>query len=165
MKYILKLSPPWITFLREVEAIFKKDPEVNVTYDNETDQIKIFVDDQDKADAISKIILPVKDFGNVKVKISVIPANKPNNSNIIKNSNVSLFKRAFKNNDILSYTTEDQKGLFTMSYIVFKPEIVQFFNDDLTDINGLASMLYNQIAYDIFRPELNVSYCIDKIDS
>jgi hypothetical protein len=44
MKYILKLSPPWITFLREVEAIFKKDPEVNVTYDNETDQIKIFVD-------------------------------------------------------------------------------------------------------------------------
>jgi hypothetical protein len=101
----------------------------------------------------------------VKVKISVIPANKPNNSNIIKNSNVSLFKRAFKNNDILSYTTEDQKGLFTMSYIVFKPEIVQFFNDDLTDINGLASMLYNQIAYDIFRPELNVSYCIDKIDS
>jgi hypothetical protein len=52
-----------------------------------------------------------------------------------------------------------------MSYIVFKPEIVQFFNDDLTDINGLASMLYNQIAYDIFRPELNVSYCIDKIDS
>ena len=157
-KKSLQLSPPWLTFFHEIQGMFKHDPTVKVIFNSETDSVDVYVEDADKADAITQILVPKKEFGNVKVAVNVIPGNGHS-----ENSGLPLFQRAFKDNSALAFTTEDQKGLFTMAYVVFVPEIVQFFNDDLTDIHGLASMLFADIAKDIFRHDLKVSFCTDKI--
>ncbi len=44
-------------------------------------------------------------------------------------------------------------GIFSndISYILFEPKVVQFFNDDLGDLNGLRSTLYQDIAANVFE--------------
>ncbi len=159
-KEALRLSPPWITFYREVQAMFKNDPDVKVMFNDTDDSVNVYVEDPDKADAISQVLIPEKEFGNVKVAVNVVPAN---NTELLGDSNLPLFQRVFKGNSALAFTTEEQLGLWTMAYVVFKPEIVQFFNDDLSDVHGLASMLYADIAKDIFKLDLNVNFCTDKV--
>lgn len=159
MERNLQLSPPWCTFEKEIEAMFKNDKDVKVSYDYDQQVISLFVDDDDKADALTQILVESKNFGNIDTTVRVVPANNGDKGK----SDLPLFQRAFAGNSALSFTTEDQKGLFSMAYVVFAPEIVQFFNDDLTDVHGLASMLYADIARDIFKPTLNVSYCTDAI--
>lgn len=70
-----KLSPPWVTYYKELNKFFEGDPEVKVIYDDIEDEIviKILVDNTDKADALSMILKPSVDFGNVHVNIDVCP--------------------------------------------------------------------------------------------
>ena len=48
-------------------------------------------------------------------------------------------------------------------YIVFKNKVVQYFNDDLKDVNGFCSTLYQKIAKDIFAENgcETACYCTD----
>ena len=48
-----------------------------------------------------------------------------------------------------------------MSFAVFAKEVVQYYNDDLTDINGLKSTLYEDIARDVFDID-GINYCTSK---
>lgn len=152
----LKLSSPWVTYYRQVQAMFKKDPQVHVTLDDANYAVKVYVDDQDKADAIASILDPEVDLGNIKLKIIVVPADRT----AMATSNLPLFERAFKNNPALSYTTEITE-LFDINYVVFANEVVQYFNDNIADPHGLTSTLYADIAYVIFRKDLKVSYATD----
>jgi len=70
-----KLSPPWVTYYRELEELFSKDPEVTVKFDEDKLQIKLLVANTDKAYALSMLLNPSKEFGNVTVTIDVIPSN------------------------------------------------------------------------------------------
>lgn len=62
-----------------------------------------------------------------------------------------LFKVLFDGNPIVDNieTRTDQTGT-DWNYVMFKPEVVQFFDDDLTDFNGLWSGLAEDIARDVF---------------
>ena len=46
-------------------------------------------------------------------------------------------------------------------YVVFKNRVVQFFNDNLNDIYGNISTLYQEIASDVFKEISGVNYCTD----
>lgn len=151
----VKLSPPWITFVHEVEAMFKHDPEVKVKYDSETNQIKLYVADTDKADALEKLIPESKTFGNITVHITVIP---PNLEEMTKEE---LFKKAFAGNPALSFTSSFDTPFGHVTYIVFKNEVIQFFNDQMNDINGNKTTLLQDIAPEVFGTEHAVYYCTD----
>ena len=71
----IKLSPPWVTYYRELEELFSQDPEVTVKFDEDKLQIKLLVANTDKAYALSMLLNPSKEFGNVTVTIDVIPSN------------------------------------------------------------------------------------------
>ena len=143
-----KLSPPWVKFSREIEMLFAKDPEVRVAYDEDAVEVK--------PDAINELLPDNKMFGEVELKITVIPAN------ILKRDNVALFVKAFEGNPALSYTFT-KEGYFSnpMMYIVFAKEVVQFFNDDLSDIYGNCSTLYQDIAKDVFGDIDGIFFCTD----
>ena len=52
----LNLSPPWVQFYHEVDALFKHDTDVNVIYDDSKAPeyaLKLYVDNIAKADALS----------------------------------------------------------------------------------------------------------------
>lgn len=152
----LKLSAPWIIFYKEIEAMFKFDPAVKVIYDEDKNEVKLYVEGAQKADALTQLLPTEKAFGNVVMKITVVPANK------LKAVKEGLYEAAFEGNSALSYV-RSATGIFTnpITYVVFKKEVVQFWTDDLGDINGLRSTLYQDIAKDIFGETQGIFFCTD----
>ena len=155
----LKLSPPWQIFYKEIEAFFKYDPDVKVIYDEDKNEIKLYVEGSKKADALTQLLPTERIFGNIEVKVIIIPANK------LKNSKSSLYEDALSGNGALSYI-KSATGIFTnpITYVVFKNTVVQYWTDDLGDINGLHSTLYQEIAKDIFGETEGIFFCTDKSD-
>ena len=154
---ILRLTSPWITYYRELSELFKKDEEISIIYDEEENEVKLYVENATKAEALARLLPTEKEFGNVALKITVVPANT-----LLKSRPVD-FEEAFKSNGAVSYmkTVRTYQGV-DFTYIVFKKEVVQYFNDDLGDINGLCSTLYQNIAKNIFEETEGVYFCTDK---
>lgn len=162
----MKLSPPWITFLHEVQALFAKDPEVKVEYvDDSYDSsflIKIYVDNDEKYEALSELLPDKRAFGGVVCYIDVIPANAK------ANTKEQLFRKAFANNPIVKdIVVIDDVYSFSAGYVVFSGDVVQFYNDDLSDLHGIKTMLYQDIAKDVFNNVDNGNsrffYCTEKL--
>lgn len=152
----IKLSPPWIEFYREMDALFGDDPEVRVEYDDESVVIKLYVDNQEKAQALTKLLPVKKDFGSITIGIQVIPANG------LTFGLTDLFRQAFAGNPALSYIGAAE-GPFAnqLDYVVFRNKVVQFFNDNIGDINGLKSTLYEDIAKNVFEYIPGIFFCTD----
>ena len=155
------LSSPWIKFYREIEALFKEDPEIKIVYDEDEPEVKLYVENTEKAEAIAQLLPAAKAFGNVVLKITIIPANALGES-----PKASLFRKAFKGNPAFSFIASVE-GIFTnpISYVVFKNKVVQFFNDDLSDINGNCSTLYQELAKDVFGETDGIFFCTDTPDN
>ena len=141
----LGLSSPWITYFRKIEALFEKDPDVMVDFEDETTTLKIYVDNQGKAEAIDALLPDGIQFGNVEMGIQVIPANGTD-------PRLELFRKAFEGNEaVVDITTVDNSVpiLGGNSYVLFKPEVVQYYNDDLSTLDGYESTLYEDIAAEL----------------
>lgn len=152
----LKLSTPWVIFYREVEAMFKDDPEVRVVFNEEEPEVKLYVENAEKADALTQLLPKKVDFGNVELKVTVIPANK------LGANKASLFEKAFKGNPAFSFITGHNIFNNPMTYVVFKNKVVQYYTDNLGDIYGNCSTLYQEIAKDIFGKHEGIYFCTDK---
>lgn len=140
----IKLAAPWFTYYNEMEALFKGDPDVKLEYDEDTYTIKVFVSNQDKADALTELLPAKKDFGGVVLTINVIPDNTKSDNREI------LFRRAFKGNPIVKDIVAVDNFGFEAVYVVFSGGIVQFYNDELCDVNGMKTMLLQDVAKDVF---------------
>lgn len=153
----LKISPPWITFYNEIEVFFQDDPEVHVVYDEEAYSIKLYVDNSVKASALDKILVHEKTFGNITATVTVIPANGFGTP-----AQEFLYKHALDRNPALSYI-QTVGGIFMngATYVVFANKVVQYWDDNLGDVNGLCSTLYQEIAKDIFTEREGVFFCTD----
>lgn len=154
MEENVKLSSPWVLFYREIEALFKEDPAVKVEYDDETRTIKLFVEGAEKADALSQLLPTEKTFGNITVKVSVVPAN------LGTPSKLQLFQKAFESNPALAYIHESE-GIFDFNYVVFKAKVVQYKSDNAGDVNKLTSTLYQDIAKDVFEDMPGIFFCTE----
>lgn len=142
----LKLAAPWEALHNEIEELFGHDPSIKITYDGEAQVIKLYVDGERKADAISKLIVKEKTFGNVTVKIEVIPANTTDESVY------NMYKDAFDGNPVVNDILNIKlPGGGSVNYVMFKKEVVQFYNDDTSDPYGLETTLYETIAEDIIE--------------
>ena len=166
---MMTMSSPWMIFYREVCAMFEKDDEVHVVYkqgDGDNDTICLYVEDPVKASAIEKLLPEEKEYGNVTIEIGVIPCNMDGRviNNVLKESaDVSdLFRLAFRGNPVLSFLKKITGVMANdIVYVVFLKEVVQYFNDDLGDVNGLCTTLYQDIASRIFNEFDGVFYCTD----
>ena len=159
-----KLASPWMIFSREVEAMFEKDSEVRVEFDNDAVELKIYVDSTIKAIALTALLPSIKTFGNVVMGISIIPAN-PVGVNDAKPKRVTLdtFKIAFAGNGAISQFKHLEGMGMSIDYVVFKPEIIQYRADNIADLHGINSVLYQDIAYRVFEhlQYSGVFFCTD----
>lgn len=158
----LKLSPPWVTYVNMVNAMFGYDPDVEIDYNNDGPTLIVTVKNSDKAAAVSKLIPQFKKFGNIVLEIIL---STPNGiSNMAFKDNNALFTTAFTRNPIFAfcYSVTD---IFAnpITYVVFKNRVAQFFNDNLNDIYGNLSTLHQNIAEEIFADAnlYGVYYCTD----
>lgn len=140
----MKLSPPWIIYYKEIEALFGDDPDIKIEYDEDEYIIRLYVTGQDKADALTQLLPAERMFGKIKVCTIVVPANK-------EATKADLIRRAFEGNPAFSYAVTAE-GIFAnpITYTVFKNKVIQIWNDSLSDIHGNMSTLYQEIAKDIF---------------
>ena len=152
------LSPPWITYFRDLDELFSEDNEVSVVYDHEKMRIRLLVTNSEKANALSRLLKPERKFGNATLTVEVCYANSDE-----KTPMFDLMRVAFKNNPVCSKmsTAIDLFGNVS-NYVAFKPEVAQFFNDDLSDLNGNKSLLYKDIAEDVFSDHDGIFFCTDK---
>lgn len=152
----MKLSPPWVNYYNEIKALFEQDPEITINFDEETPKISLYVDNGRKADALTQLLPTEKDFGNVKLLIEVVPADS-------ETTKVSLIEDAFYGNPALSYVYSADTPMGTFNYVVFEGKIVQYFNDDIGDINGNKTTLYQEIAKDVFGEEVGLYFCTEAL--
>ena len=155
-KQNVTLSPPWTTYYRKLVALFNGDEDVKIEYDNGDTTVSIYVEGEAKADAIERLLPKEVDFGNVTLTINVVPANTVD-------ATLNDLKIAFAGNKNVTdiVTTGGGFGTFPMTYVVFKKEVIQFFNDDLTDLHGLCSTLNEDIAKEVFGDINGVCFCTD----
>lgn len=147
----IKLSPPWLEFYREIELLFGQDPEIKVEYVEEPCAVKLYVDNSEKAKALNYILPTEKDFGGKVIHIIVVPPNI-----IEPPDKAKMFKTAFEGNPIFSRMVEvDGVFINPIHYLCFKKEVVQYWNDDLSNPHGITSTLYQHIAQNVFdTPEI-----------
>ena len=151
---MFKLSAPWATYCRKLEALFREDSEVTVKSGASDHSVTLFVENPLKAEAIRALLPSEVPFGNVTLTIDVVPAE-------LKKDPSSIVRAAFKGNRAVSTVMHVSTPLTgDHDYVMFKPDVVQFFNDDLGDPNGNESTLYQDIARELVQ--LNgVNFCTD----
>ena len=169
----LKLSAPWVIFYREVQAMFKEDKDVRVVYDEDNMALKLYVENGCKAAALEKLLPTEKKFGDIVLKVEVIPANEPAEERFLKFRTIQsvdtdladIFRDAFSRNPIYDYV-DVVNGIFgfTACYVVFAKKVVQYFTDDIGDAFGNCSTLAQNIAKDIFVDLAGVFYCTNIYD-
>ena len=150
----LNLTTPWVEHYNKIEAFFKRDPEVKVIYDNDEKLVKLLVNNGEKAGALDAILPDEIPFGNVTLRIAVVPAN-----GVVLGIPRSIFSVAFTGNQAVD-AINTIEGVFSnpLTYIVFRKEVVQYYTDDLGDYYGMRSTLYEDIAREIFTPQEGILY-------
>ena len=93
------------------------------------------------------------DMGNITIKNNFKYTGK-------RNTDVDLLKVAFAGNPIVSEIVAVETPFqTTVDYCVFKKEVIQFYNDEMMDINGNYNGLAHDIARKLFVQDSNTSYC------
>lgn len=153
----IQLAPPWIAHYHKIQAFFEKDPNVKVTYNNDDYTVTIAVIGYDKAEAITRLVKPEVVFGNIILKVRVVLVN------IESADIIDIFKTAFSGNPtVVSAEKVNLPGTDSVNQVMFRKEVVQFFNDDIGDAYGVESTLFENIANDVFvYPNEPVYYSTD----
>lgn len=133
------IASPWAIYAGRAAALFERDEEVLVAYDNDAPKLTLYVDREAKADAI-RALLPMRMvYGNVALEISVVPSNS-------KPSEAELYRTAFEGNPILEDVVEGFGPAGDIAYALFAPEAVQLREDDISEYNGLTTMTAAELA-------------------
>ena len=151
----VKLSSPWQTYVNELKAMFGEDPDITIRFNDDEKIVSLYVAKPPKAEALEKLLKHEVTFGNVTLSVNVIPPNE-NEIDIL-----DTFEDAFSGNPALSFVIPIESPLGSHRFVVFENKVVQFFNDQLDDMNGNKSTLYQDIARNIFDEKLAVNYCTD----
>jgi len=152
----LKLATPWTIFTEKMKKLFEGDKDITVTYnDDDIPMIKVLVDSQDKYEALVKLLPTMKEFGNVKVLINVVPSNKTKTRR-------ELLDTLFKDNPVFStILTSMTHADIEATYVMFKPKIASYFADNLQNPWGYNNELYADIAREVFSDQAGIMFSTD----
>ena len=160
----LNLSPPWVVYYRKLSAFFKEDPEVRITYDEIEQEIKLYVDNAEKAVALENLLPSEQVFGNVTLYVTIVPANKTTFDSVKAASSANtndIIHICFNNKAVVGIKIVDGIMSNRMTFVIFEKEVVQWFSDDIGDYHGIHSTLYQDLAKEIFGNIDGVFFCTD----
>lgn len=158
----VSLVSPWVDFFYKVSALFHEDPDVAVIFNNEKYELVLLVKGADKAEAIQKLIGTERKLGDRIVKITV------NTAKYADLTKADYIRKAFAGNPALVDVVVLDPKLPTIggwTYSVFKAEVVQYRNDDISDLNLRRSCLYQDIAAEVFGEDPGFYYCTERVDA
>lgn len=138
------LFSPWVRYVGRLRKTFELDPKVRVEYDDAYNEVTLFVEGTDKAEALTMLLPSDLEFGNVTLKITVRPSND-------ELTEEAMFVNAFEGNpcfvDVMGGFGPDHD----VSYALFKPECVQVMEDDISEYCGYKTMTYAQLVKSVLN--------------
>ena len=153
----VKMSPPWDGHMSMLASFFAGDSRVKVGYcgDNNVGTIEVF--DTKMYVALQQVMRQKVKFGNVTLKISIIPANSVK---AFKGEMTDLqaLKEVLKGNPAFSKIKSEKGGMFDFVFCIFKPLVIQWYNDNLGNPWKLTTSTYEKQADFVFKRELGVSF-------
>ena len=159
---------PWYAFRKKVNALFGDDPDIRVGEIYESDDgftdfaFDVEVRNHEKFLALDRVMPKVKTYGNVRLGIVLFDEENSENEG---DDAVVLFRTIFADNPILKdiKVAADHTGT-VHGYVRFQPEVIQYFDDDISDYNGNWSGLAMDIAREIFADSSRgVHFCTAEV--
>ena len=159
----LTLEAPWYTFQKKVKALFERDPDIIVgeVVESEDGKTNFYFDievrNHEKFLALDRTFPKVKTFGNITLGITLYDEE----NGIREENRIDLYKTIFQGNPIVKDIREvDDFAGAHHGFVRFKPEVIQFHDDDTSDFNGNWSGLAQEIAREIFSDECaGIHFC------
>ena len=157
------LEAPWYTFQKKVKALFEQDPDIVVGDIYEPDNGKlnyafdIEVSKHAKFVILDKLLPRIKNYGNVNLGIVLYDEEDATDAM----SGLDMYKILFEGNHIVKDIKEltDPMGM-KHGYVRFWPEVVQFYDDDISDYSGNWNGLAADIAWEVFENDTSgVNFC------
>ncbi|WP_082731903.1 hypothetical protein [Sporosarcina sp. HYO08] len=160
-----QLSPPWVTYFNELKNSIDNDPLVSVVQliglpHDAGYLIPIIVQERKKARALATILELEKNFGNVPVYVAVIydgaVVDPLEESGLTPQRIVKVFEEAFNTNRYFEFAVVERFTPGTEAvYPVFSKRVIQFFNDDLSDLYNNFNAVAASVFKDVLREEIN----------
>jgi hypothetical protein len=118
--------------------------DTTVEYDGEKRKVIIRTKSFDKCSAFTRLLPQAVVFGNVMLTIDIVPANDIDD--------VTMFKHIFANSPIVDkiVTVQPEGTSNPFTYILFKKEVVEYWDDNLGNPHGFMFDLYQNIADNVF---------------
>ncbi|MCR2807353.1 hypothetical protein [Paenibacillus soyae] len=152
------LSPPAATYYNEIRSAIGRDNMVQVGPLVETPGgdfvVTLTVRGEIKAQALATLLVRRRMFGDARLTVRVRTAGgqlvTPITRTLTPQQIAELYRKAFATNERFSFVRVRRIFGTTFVYPVFRAQVVQFFNDDLSDYYGN----YNSVAAFTFRSVL-----------
>jgi len=154
---------PWYEYQKQIKALLERDPQITVgeVYEPEGHEVDFAFDIQvrnhEKFTALDDLLPAMKEYGNVTLGIEIFDEENTSATDDL----AAIYKTLFRDNPIVQdiVVVPDHFGA-SQVYILFKPEVIQYYRDDMTDYNGLFSGLAQDIAREVFKGKTgNVHFC------
>lgn len=159
----VKLSPPWDGHMSMLSSFFAGDKRVRVGYcEDGCGCIEVF--DGDMYQALEQVLRKQLRFGNVRLEIRVVPANCLRGKGDVLNirektfTDLAALKVVLKENPAFSKIRRDKSSAFDFVFVLFKPVVLQWYNDNLGNPWKLTTSTHELAADWVFKAELGVSF-------
>lgn len=154
----IRLSPPEATYFNEIKFSIGDDPLVRVEPLSELPggnfRITLRVQGIPKARALATLLVRTRQIGNLRIQVRVKTMDgnvvQPISRTLSPREIANLYRVAFRTNRLFNFAVVRASLSFTAVYPVFKAQVIQFFNDDLSDLFNN----FNRVAAFVFRDVL-----------
>lgn len=148
------LSSPWTEYYNKLCTLFMRDPDVRVSMADDPPVITVRVANAVKADALAQLLPEEMVFGNVVLQIRVVPANEAQ-------TREDLLRCALYGNPVVSSISHYATIFGEYTYVMFKPIVAQYYNDNMRDPHGITTTVYQELAREILGEDAGTVYCTE----
>ena len=160
------IQSPWVTTYNKINALFERDEDLTISpLSGDEDGVYTFTissSNATKLNAIEKLLANNYKFGNVTLNVKFVVEDNGKDG-----ITVADLKNAFTGNSVVSKieTVVNPVGV-SQTFVMFGREVIQFYNDDISDFFGNYNGLAEDIARELFNPvDASISYCTDVVPS
>lgn len=156
----LTLATPWMTYKKMLDAMFQYDADVivgDIEDEGTVKRIAVEVKNHKKFLALSKIINTRVVYGNITVAVDLYDEE----NKLKEDVNLDTIKDAFEGNEMVDdvKVLTDVVGTDHIFVVFDNTEIIQFFNDNLTDYCGNYTGLPEDVARQLFNTPWGIQFC------
>lgn len=156
-----KISAPWITYAHKVNAVLSADPDITVDIGDADVSggfltIEIISTDYIKYLALQEILNQPEPISGVRIDLRFTYTGTD------RDRRISMLKAALSGNRYFNsvlQTSDPRDETVKYTFALFNNEIVQYFNDDISDYYGCDNMVPEDLFREILKDDPEIRLC------